>query len=71
MQGSAHACGISKLNKSKDIIAHFVWILSSPSDSGIKNNTTFESDFEETDQILEVDILNGMDPNGSFISVRV
>jgi hypothetical protein len=72
MQRSIDTVAISKLNKAKDILSRFfVGIFSCSLNSGIKYNTALVSDFEELLQVLQIDILNRVNPNCSFQSGRI
>lgn len=71
MKCSIHAITVSKLNESKYILSIFVWVLACPLDSGIQDNSTFVGDLKELLKILQVNVVNRMNPDSSFKSSRV
>lgn len=71
MQSFVDTVRISELNKTKDVLAFLVGVLSGSLDSRIQNNATLVSDLEEVLQILKVDVVDWMNPNGSLQSVGI
>jgi len=71
MQSFVDTVRISELNKTKDVLACLVGVLSGSLDSRIQNNATLVSDLEEVLQILKVDVVDWMNPNGSLQSVGI
>lgn len=59
---------ISELNEPENIIPIFVGIFPSSFDSGIDDNSTFVSNFKELFEILQIDIVDRMDPHCPFQS---
>ena len=71
MQSFVDTVRIGELNKTKDVLACLVGVLSGSLDSRIQNNATLVSDLEEVLQILKVDVVDWMNPNGSLQSVGI
>ena len=71
MQSFVDTVRISEFNKTKDVLACLVGVLSGSLDSRIQNNATLVSDLEEVLQILKVDVVDWMNPNGSLQSVGI